>query len=180
MAKKAPILGKNVRKSLITSARKWIQEISQDYSSLEYTRAVDTYIMEKIKENPLRITVMREEQALMSANLLWVTEKEEGGVVLYLDNKKYLFPTNENIKGAFFSFDKKKATGVVEIEMHTNPAPCSICGKPMEIFDETASCPSCGSLSHVLHLEEWVRMKGTCSSCQVQLMINENNKIVLA
>ncbi|HME56026.1 MAG TPA: hypothetical protein VKM55_27735 [Candidatus Lokiarchaeia archaeon] len=180
MAKKAAVLGKNVRKSLITSARKWIQEISQDYSGLECTRAVDTYIMEKIRENPLKITVIREDQALMSANLLWVTEKEEGGVVLYLDNKKFLYPTNENIKGAFFSLDKKKVAGIVEIEMHPNPAPCAICGKPMEIFDEITSCPSCGAMSHILHLEEWIRMKGSCSSCQVQLAINENNKIVLA
>jgi len=180
MAKKAEILGKNVRKSLITSARKWIQEISQDYSALEYTRAVDTYIMEKIKENPLKIAMMREDQALMSANLLWATDKEEGGVVLYLDNKKYLYPTNENIKGAYFSLDKKKAGGIVEIEMHPNPAPCAICGKPMEIFDEIISCPSCGATSHVLHLEEWIRMKGTCSACNVQLVLNENNKIVLA
>ena len=180
MGKKAATLGKNVRKSLITSAKKWIQEISQDYSAMEYTRAVDTYIMEKIKENPLKVNVTREDQALMTANLLWVTEKEEGGVVLYLENKKYLYPTNENIKGAYFSLDKKKATGIVEIELHPTPAPCAICGKPMEIFDEVASCPSCGTTSHVLHLEEWIRMKGTCSSCMASLAINDDNKIVLA
>jgi hypothetical protein len=178
MGKKATGLGKNVRKALISSARKWLQEISADYAALEYTRAVDTYIMEKIKESPLRISVMREGDVLMGANLLWVSDKEDNTVVLYIENKKYLYPTNENVKGAFFYADKKGAR--VEIEMHVTPTPCTICGKPMEIFDEAASCPSCGAASHVLHIEEWVSMKGSCSACQAKLVIDARHKIVLA
>ncbi len=171
--------GKNVRKSLISSAKKWLQEISADYPTLEYTRAVDTYIFEKIKEAPLRIAVMREGDSLMTGNLLWVTDKDDGSVVLFLENKKYLYPTNDNVKGAFF-FADKKGGGRVEIEMHPNPQPCAICSKPMEIFDEVASCPSCGATSHVLHIEEWVTMKHVCSVCQVKLTINDDHRIVLA
>nr|MDO8109758.1 hypothetical protein [Candidatus Sigynarchaeota archaeon] len=180
MGKKAAGLGKNVRKSLTTNAKKWLQEISADYSALEYTRAVDTYIMEKIKENPLKIVISREGDVLMSANLLWATDKDDGSVVLYLENKKYLFPSNENVKGAFCFFDKNKSGGSVEIDLNPTPPPCAICGKPMEIFDEIASCPTCGAASHVLHLQEWLRMKGACSVCSTKLVLGENNKILPA
>jgi hypothetical protein len=179
MGKKATNVGKNVRKSLISSAKKWLQEISADYPALEYTRAVDTYICEKIKEAPLKIAVMREGDSLMTANMLWVSDKDDKSVVLYLENKKYLYPTNDNIKGAFF-FADKKGGGRVEIEMLPNPMPCAICSKPMEIFDEVSSCPKCGATSHVLHLEEWVQMKGSCSVCNTKLAINAQHKIVVA
>jgi hypothetical protein len=176
MGKKAAV-GKNVRKTLISSAKKWLQEISADYPALEYTRAVDTYIFEKIKEAPLKIAVLREGDSLMTGNLLWVSDKEDGSAVLYLENKKYLYPTNDNVKGAFFYMDKKGG-GRVEIEMLPNPLPCAICSKPMEIFDEVASCPACGATSHVLHIEEWVQMKGSCSVCHARLAINSEHHIV--
>lgn len=179
MGKKATNVGKNVRKSLISSAKKWLQEIAADYPALEYTRAVDTYIFEKIKEAPLKIAVMREGDSLMTGNLLWVTDKEDGSVVLFLENKKYLYPTNDNVKNVLFYMDKKGG-GRVEIDMHPNPQPCAICSKPMEIFDEVAACPTCGATSHVLHLEEWVNMKHSCSVCQAKLAINADHRIVLA
>ncbi|MBN2153935.1 MAG: E3 ubiquitin protein ligase [Candidatus Lokiarchaeota archaeon] len=171
--------GKNVRKSLVSSVKKLLQEISADYPGLEYTRAVDTYIFEKIKETPLKAAVMREGDSLMTGNLLWATDKDDGVVVLFLENKKYLYPTNDNVKGAFFYIDKKGG-GRIEIEMHPNPMPCAICSKPMEIFDESSACPSCGATSHVLHLEEWIQMKGSCSVCNARLAIDSQHKIVLA
>ncbi|MEX2683431.1 MAG: hypothetical protein Q6373_017780 [Candidatus Sigynarchaeota archaeon] len=178
MGKKADV-GKNVRKSLISSAKKFLQEISADYPALEYTRAVDTYIFEKVKEAPLKVAVMREGDSLMTANVLWISDKDDGSVAIYLENKKYLYPSNENVKGAFFYMDKKGG-GRVEIEMHPNPPSCAICAKPMEIFDEVSACPSCQAISHVLHLEEWVQMKGSCSVCNAKLAINAQHKIVLA
>nr|MDO8084771.1 hypothetical protein [Candidatus Sigynarchaeum springense] len=178
MGKKEAV-GKNVRKSLISSAKKLLQEISGDYAALEYTRAVDTYIFEKIKETPLKVAVMREGDSLMTANVLWVTDRDDGSVALYLENKKYLYPTNDNVKGAFFYMDKKGG-GRIEIEMHPNPLPCAICSKPMEIFDEVSACPSCGATSHVLHLEEWVQTKHSCTVCNAKLAINPQHKIILA
>ena len=178
MGKKAAV-GKNVRKTLISSAKKWLQEISADYPALEYTRAVDTYIFEKTKEAPLKVAVLREGDSLMTGTLLWVSDKEDGSVVLYLENKKYIYPNNDNIKGAFFYMDKKGG-GRCEIEMHPNPQPCAICSKPMEVFDETSACPACGATSHMLHLEEWIQMKGSCGVCNTKLAMNTDHRVVLA
>ena len=41
-------------------------------------------------------------------------------------------------------------------------------------------CPACGATSHVLHLEEWVQTKGSCSVCNAKLAMNAQHKIVLA
>lgn len=179
LAKKKVDLGKNVKKQLVSSPQHLLNEVDSEIP-LEYTRAVDTFVMEKIKDVPLRIDVMRDGKTLMGGNLLWASKEEDGSIALFLENKKYLYPTRENVKTAMFHRHKKKTQGTIEIEIYSKSAPCVICGKPVEIFDENASCPNCGAKSHALHLEEWVRMRGECSVCQAKLLINKAGEIITA
>ncbi|HME54741.1 MAG TPA: PQQ-binding-like beta-propeller repeat protein [Candidatus Lokiarchaeia archaeon] len=167
-------------KSLSSDVRNWLHEISPEYNALEYTRAIDTCIMEKIREHPLKITVKCDDQVMASGNLRWLAEKEDSGVELSLDTGKRLYPTRENVKGAWFTLDERKGFGSIEIYVNPTPTPCAICGKPMEIFDEQSSCPACGVTFHVNHLEEWMRTSGACPGCKVRLVINDSNKIVIA
>ena len=180
MGKKAAEVGKNVKKSLM-SAKKLVTDMSSEYKALEFTRAVDTYIMEKVKENPLRVDLKRDGKSLLTGNVIWISDKENGGVSIYLDNKQTLYPTQENVKNAVFYVGKKTGKtavgGVLEIETISNSPPCAICSKPIEILDEIASCPACGAESHRMHLEEWVNMKNECNVCHVGLAVGEKGEI---
>nr|MDO8116000.1 hypothetical protein [Candidatus Sigynarchaeota archaeon] len=175
------ILGKNVRKSLISAPKQFVQEISTDYPNFEFTRAVDTCVMEKIKETPLKIDIKRDGRSLLSSNLLWISRETDGHVTMYLENKKYLYPTADSVKGAFFYPPGKTGGGNVEIELQPNAPSCAICSKPMEIFDEVTACPSCGSQSHVVHIQEYIRMRGECNVCNAKLSISAaDGSIIMA
>jgi hypothetical protein len=182
MGKKAADIGKNVKKSLVSSAKKLIQDISAEYKALEYTKAVDTYIMEKVKEAPLHVDLKRDGKTLLTGNVVWISDKENGGVSIFLDNKQTLYPTPENVKNAIFHVGKKTtkaaAAGILEIETISNSPPCAVCSKPIEILDEIGTCPACGAASHRLHLEEWVTMKGQCNVCQVGLALGDKGEII--
>ena len=178
MAKKGKIIGKNIRKALLTSPKMFIQEVAEDYEGLEYTLARTTYVMENMKDTPLKIDVKKGGRSIISGNLIWAGEDPTGnGLELYLDNKKHLYPNPDNVKGAFFH-PQKKGNGYVEISVHDTSIRCLICGKEIEIFDEPASCPVCGAKSHKVHLDEWVRMKGECSACSARLGVGEDGEIV--
>ncbi|MFX0117736.1 MAG: RING finger domain-containing protein, partial [Candidatus Hodarchaeota archaeon] len=42
---------------------------------------------------------------------------------------------------------------------------CSICRFAVEFGENTATCPECGSIFHQSHLEEWLKIKGSCPVC---------------
>ncbi|MFX0117144.1 MAG: RING finger domain-containing protein, partial [Candidatus Hodarchaeota archaeon] len=42
---------------------------------------------------------------------------------------------------------------------------CSICRLSMDFGENTATCPECGSIFHQGHLEEWLKIKGSCPVC---------------
>ncbi|MFX0101092.1 MAG: hypothetical protein ACFFCS_16070 [Candidatus Hodarchaeota archaeon] len=179
MGKKAKIIGKNIRKALMTSPKMFIQEVAEDYEGLEYTLARTTYIMEQLKATPLKIDVKKGGRSIISGTLVWVGEDPTGGgIEFYLDNKKHLYPNADNVKGAFFHSQGKGGGGYVEITVHDTSIRCLICGKEIEIFDEPASCPVCGAKSHLVHLLEWVRMKGECSACSARLGVGESGDVI--
>ncbi|MBD3185847.1 hypothetical protein GF325_03375 [Candidatus Bathyarchaeota archaeon] len=179
MGRKKQDVGKNIRKALLSSAKGFVQEIADEYEGLEYTQAADTFIMENLKEKPVEIDLQRDGKSLLEAKILWISQNGEGDVVLYLDNKRYLYPTPDTVKKAVFH-ELKKGQGYIIIETTSDTAKCLICGKPIEIFDEADSCPSCGALSHSVHLDEWVRMKKDCPSCGAKLSMREDGTIMLA
>ena len=173
-------VGKNVRKPLLSSPLKLMKEISAS-SGLEYTRAVDTIVMENTKDAPLKVSINRGGKSIATGNVAWISGTPDGKVHVYLDNKKYLYPTNENVKNAFFHKEKKKKPGgELEIEVSAASTKCVVCSKDIEIYDEAAECPLCGAQGHQPHLEEWVRMKNECSKCQAKLKVDESGSIVPA
>ncbi|MHA1698237.1 MAG: hypothetical protein ACTSWN_05295 [Promethearchaeota archaeon] len=175
--KKLVDLGKNIRRPLLSNPNHFLQEIAEQYP-IEFTRAVDTFIMENLKEKPLKIEVIKDGKSIMSANLLWISLEDDGSVMMYLDNKKYLYPKPENVRSALFMPIGKSARGYVEITVNTRLPVCVLCNNPIEIFDDSTRCPRCGAISHRVHLEEWIRMKGSCSVCNSPLSISEEGEII--
>lgn len=180
MAKKASKgdVSKNVKKNLVSSPHRLMQDMSG--SGLEHTRAVDTFIMENSKEAPLRIQVMRDGRLVTSGTVTWISSTRDEKVVMYLDTKKFLYPSNENVKNALYFPDKKKGGGEIQVEVVPVASTCTVCSKAIEIFDEPAECPVCGAPAHQAHLEEWVRMKGECSKCNARLAVDGNGTVSAA
>ncbi|MHA1792331.1 MAG: hypothetical protein ACTSVI_06775 [Promethearchaeota archaeon] len=177
MAKKKQLTSKNIRKSLLSSPRTFLQDVAEGYEGLRFTQAVDTYILENRKRTPVRVDVTQDGKTVFSANLLWVSLNNEGNLELYCDNKRSLYPNSDNVKGAFFHL-LKKGTGYIEIITTSTSAPCVVCQKPIEIFDYPDSCPSCGAIAHQAHLQEWIQMNGNCPACGIPLRINDVGEIV--
>ena len=55
---------------------------------------------------------------------------------------------------------------------------CSVCGKPIEIFDEVAGCPICEAKAHREHIVDWVRMKHSCPICKKALNVTATGAII--
>lgn len=46
---------------------------------------------------------------------------------------------------------------------------CSVCKRTIFSDEDIVKCPSCNSLSHEIHLREWLKSIGTCPICKVKL-----------
>ena len=55
---------------------------------------------------------------------------------------------------------------------------CTICKQPISLGEEVAECKHCTTKSHFTHIHEWVKIKGTCPTCQKKLvqedLVSEN------
>lgn len=154
--KKRPAkIGLDVRKSLLSSPKELVADISTGYKSLAFTKVFDTYIMENTNEYPLRVDLARDGKPFLASNVAWIGDKEGGGVSICLDNKQILYPAPENVKNALFRVGKKVSTstaaGILEIEVVSNSHPCAVCDELLETMDGADYCPACGALLHRLH-----------------------------
>ncbi|MHA2233619.1 MAG: HAAS signaling domain-containing protein [Candidatus Hodarchaeales archaeon] len=52
-------------------------------------------------------------------------------------------------------------------------ASCGICRQSFNPTDRVASCLLCGSLFHLLHLQEWLKGHDTCPNCSMQIKVSE-------
>jgi len=50
---------------------------------------------------------------------------------------------------------------------------CNVCKLPISFGEETGTCKFCESKGHLSHLQEWLKIKGTCPTCQKKLTIDE-------
>jgi len=56
---------------------------------------------------------------------------------------------------------------------------CNVCKLPISFGEETGTCKFCESKGHLSHLQEWLKIKGTCPTCQKKLTIDEIVPILL-
>ncbi|MFQ5976694.1 MAG: hypothetical protein ACE5OZ_01030 [Candidatus Heimdallarchaeota archaeon] len=46
---------------------------------------------------------------------------------------------------------------------------CQLCGNEVEDPSEAETCPNCRMIFHYAHLAEFVKTKGSCPTCEVEL-----------
>ncbi|MGC9781292.1 MAG: hypothetical protein HZR80_18770 [Candidatus Heimdallarchaeota archaeon] len=50
---------------------------------------------------------------------------------------------------------------------------CNVCKLPVNFGQEIGRCTYCESVGHLTHLQEWVKIKGKCPTCQKKLQLEE-------
>ena len=142
---------------------------------LKYTKVIQTYVMEDRK---LNISLERQGSNYLKGKIVWIGNKKDDseGTVFCVDTRnelKQINPSEENTEN--ITLDIKKET----IKISTaSKSKCSVCGKPIEIFDEVAGCPICEAKAHREHIVDWVRMKHSCPICKKALNVTATGAIV--
>ena len=55
-----------------------------------------------------------------------------------------------------------------------NPRPiCMVCHLPIQFTDSVLRCPHCKGQAHRIHILEYLKVKGTCPHCQMNLDAHE-------
>lgn len=50
---------------------------------------------------------------------------------------------------------------------------CNVCKLPISFGEQAGKCPKCGTIGHLAHLQEWLKVKGKCPYCQCRLLPEE-------
>ncbi|MHA1871657.1 MAG: hypothetical protein ACTSU2_10150 [Promethearchaeota archaeon] len=171
MAKTKQITNVPIKGALLKEPKTLIQSLTSHLPDLRYTKVIQTYIFEK---RILKVSLLRDNKVYQQGELIWIGNRknELPGIVLCYETEKsgeihQLYPTEDTMKEAFLDLNKNT------IKIYTIARlRCAICGKSIEIFDESLQCPACGTHSHKEHLIEYITSKGECPSCQRPLGLN--------
>jgi len=141
---------------------------------LDYTKVIQTYVLEDRK---LDISLEKQGTSYFKGKIIWIGNKKDdsAGTIFCVDAKnelKQISPTAENTEKV--ELDLKKNLIKVSTESKTK---CAVCGKSIEIFDESAGCPLCEAKAHKDHLIEWVKMKNSCPICKKILNVSSTGVI---
>jgi hypothetical protein len=171
MAKKGKQLDIPIKASLLKSPRAVIQSITSNVQGLKFTKVIQTYVMES---NMLKIQLLREGRPFSQGDIVWIGNKQDstdGVVICYQADRrdmKQIIPNNDNTMDALLDVNK------YVIKIHTmSRLRCSVCGKPIEIFDSELQCPICEAKAHSDHFKDWIRMKSSCPVCKKALKLNK-------
>lgn len=55
----------------------------------------------------------------------------------------------------------------------SEPVLCSVCKLPISYGADWVECPHCTHKAHKEHLQEWVKVKGTCPICKQKLLVDD-------
>lgn len=178
MAKKPIAEVVNLRKAMLTSPNETISQLKDKVENLPTTKVCQTFVMEN---KDLDIILTREGKSFLSGNVIWIGNRKDGqdGVEICVDTgkeMKTIIPSRENAKSIVLMPRKGKPSIVIETLSQIR---CAVCGKSIEIFDEVGVCPQCDTQSHLAHLQEWVRMKNSCPTCKIELVIVKDGNVSL-
>ncbi len=172
MAKKVKNENINIKASILKNPQSAIKEISNNIQDLNFTKVIQTYVMEN---QSLKVQLTREGRIFMQGNLIWIGNKKDNseGTVLCFQSEKngkqQISPTNDNSQDIILDISK----GVIKIQA-VSRLRCAVCGKAIEIFDTEMKCPICEAKAHGEHLKEWIKMKSSCPVCKKPLILNKN------
>ncbi|OLS13845.1 MAG: hypothetical protein RBG13Loki_2522 [Promethearchaeota archaeon CR_4] len=160
----------NIQKAVLTSPNETVTILKENVDPLPTTKVCQTFVMEN---NELALVLTHEGKVFFSGNIIWVGNRKDGqdGVEICVDTGKEMktvIPSRDNAK--LITLNPRKGKPTITIETMSQVR-CTVCGKPIEIFDEVGVCPQCDNQSHLAHLQEWVRMKNSCPYCKTELSV---------
>ena len=150
-----------------------IKKIETHYP-INYTKVIQTYVLEDRK---LELVLERQGSRYLNGKIVWIGNKKDDsqGTIFCVDTRselKQINPSPENTESVMFDIKKE----MIKISTESK-AKCSVCGKPIEIFDEWAGCPICESKAHKDHLVDWIKMKHSCPVCKKALNVSATGMI---
>ncbi len=153
-----------------------IEVIKQLESNLElkYTKVIQTYVMEDRK---LNLELVSNGSTYFKGKIVWIGNKKDDTerTVFCVDTRtelKQINPTAENTEKVLLDLKKE----VIRIST-ASKSKCAVCGKNIEIFDEVAGCPICGTKAHKDHLVEWIQRKKSCPVCKKNINVSSTGVI---
>lgn len=181
MAKKEEESVVDIRKEIFKSPSEVVAVIKDQNPDTEFTRVVQTYVSEN---DQLDLELTKEGKTFFTGKVLWIGNRNDGGRGVEICAKpekkdfKTIIPTQDTSKEIMLDSHKKDKS-TIRIETMTRVR-CAVCGKGIEIFDESSSCPVCSAKAHTAHLQEWVRMKNSCPVCKKALLVDDGGNIAVA
>ncbi|MHA1272416.1 MAG: hypothetical protein ACTSVV_16365 [Promethearchaeota archaeon] len=153
-----------------------IKQLNAHIDGLKYTKVIQTFVME---ERRLNLQLEKDGTVFFRGKIVWIGNKKDDteGTIFCVDSRnelKQINPTPENTESVFI--DVKKDTIIIKTSTKSQ---CAVCGKPIEIFDSIARCPSCDTRAHKEHLIDWIKMKHSCPVCKEPLEVSPTGAIIL-
>lgn len=166
----------NVTSEVLKGPKKIITILS-DNLNLEYTKVIQTFVMENRK---IELVLNQKDSSTVKGELVWIGNRKDGeeGLVICFTSKnelKFLYPTPQNVEEIVLNRKKDR----IIIMSDSNEQKCSVCGKPIEIFDKFLRCPICEEKAHKNHLVEWVQKEQTCPVCKKAISISSRGKLIV-
>ncbi|MHA1150003.1 MAG: hypothetical protein ACTSR8_17335 [Promethearchaeota archaeon] len=153
-----------------------IKQLTSHLEDIKYTKVIQTFVLEDRK---LNLQLERQGSVYFKGKIVWIGNKKDDtdGTIFCVDTRtelKQINPTAENTESVIL--DIKKDLIRITTASKSN---CAVCGKGIEIFDEVAGCPICGSKAHRDHLVDWVKMKHGCPVCKKSLNVSSTGAIII-
>jgi hypothetical protein len=153
-----------------------IKKLTANLEGLRYTKVIQTFVMENRK---LDLILDKQGSSVFKGKVVWIGNRKDDteGTVFCVDKGnelKQISPTAENTEQVIL--DIKRASIRIDTSSKSR---CAVCGKPIEIFDDTNGCPLCDTKAHKDHLVDWVKMKHSCPVCKKSLNVSSNGVIYI-
>ena len=167
----------NIKAPLFEGPKILIQGLKSSIDGFQSTKVIQTWVLEN---EVLKLDVVDTNgKSMYNGKIKWIgnVQGSSKGCVICVDSGKdfrMIIPTEDTMSDAELDLEKN-AIRITAIER----AKCSVCGKGLRIFDETASCVHCGAKAHADHLQEWVKMRSSCPICKKALALSPQNEILM-
>jgi len=166
----------NITEQVFREPIEVIKQLTANVDGLKYTKVIQTFVMENRK---LDLSLEKQGSSYFKGKIVWIGNKKDDseGTVFCVDKGnelKQISPTPENTESVVLDI-KRQAIRVAT----ASKSRCAVCGKNIEIFDETAGCPLCDTKAHKDHLVDWVKMKHSCPVCKKSLNVSSTGIIFI-
>lgn len=169
----------DVRKELLKSPGEIVVVLQGPDVDLEFTKVVQTYVSE---DGDLSLELEKDGKTFFSGEVIWIGNRRDGGMGVEICVKvdkgtRTIIPTPDTTKEAHLDLRKKNPTIHIKTLSRVR---CAVCGKGLEIFDETSSCPICAAKAHTEHMVGWIQKENGCPVCKKALQVGPNNEVYVA